>query len=1037
MVKRVMSWKRKGITKKFGLIFILLLGMLLLRMLSGYFSFEYINSQRDSIQTSSRIAQLVMEMDRSLELARRLHGNFFMYYDRMGLQKAHEQYAQSSIREIAQVIIRSKQLKKLLFNSDHHRLGDIEQADVNLYLAFAKRFADTSIEAVELISQRAGPNTGIEAQLLAATATTFMLLQDRPGLLLLFFDARSFLKDYLLHQQRFQMQSSINILDKILTQVSQNPSIKKIDAQQLTDSITAIQRLGLTLANIDQDIRGKFRDFQLQAETVAPISNKLIRITQKDTAVAERGIERAMKISRLIMMISTLLTALILFYIARLVHTSITRNIMELTKTALAHSEGRLDVRARVTDPDEIGQLATIYNNMAERLSDMICNLEEKVATRTAELSLSEERFRHLVNDLPQIAVQGFDAEGIIIYWNKASEALYGYSEEDALGKDFIELIFLLHERNETRVEIQSWLHEDTMVPAAEKTLQQRDGKEVSVFISYATQINSLGEKMMYCVGVDLAELKHAQEWAEVNVSLYRQLFDHSSSGVIVYKAVDEGSNFVIMDINHASEQIEQIKREDVIGHSVTEIFPGITEMGLLETFQSVWKTGTPEHLQAAIYLDSRIRGWRENRVYKLPSGEIVAVYNDVTAQMNAEEEKRAMELRLQRARKMETIGLMAGGIAHDLNNILSAIVGYPDLLLLQLSRDSELRKPLGAIKSAGERAATIVEDLLTVARGVASAKNSAHLNTLIEEYLESPEFCQLQEIYPYIRFERDFSRDIPAILCSPVHVKKCIMNLATNGAEAIETTGSVRFATRSCTPDADWLNSHGLENTTYIVLSISDNGTGIPEKDLKHIFEPFYTKKVMGKRSGTGLGLSVVWNTMKEHGGAVFVSSDASGTVFELYFPIANELQDSSVVTTDQTKLQGNGEKILVVDDEPQQRDLATKMLEHFGYTVTSRSSGEEAINYLQDNHADVILLDMIMDPGINGRETYRLIKDMKPEQKAIIASGFSENIDVKEAILMGAGKYLKKPYTMVELAKAVQQELQSGKSDLPPSLT
>ena len=904
-----MSWKRIGITKKFRLIFILLLGVVLLRTFVGYISFQYISSQRDSIQTSSRIGQLVMEMDRSLELARRLHGNFFMYYDRIGLRKAHEQYAQPSIREIAQVITRSKQLKKLLFNADHQRIGDIEQVDINLYLAFAKRFADTSIEAVELISLRAAPHEGIDAQLLDASSTVYTLLQHRPELQLIFFDARSHLKDYLLHRQRFQMQSSLNTLDKILDRIPQNPSLNKKQDQLLEDNIATIKRLGLTLATIDQDLRGKFRDFQLQAETVTPISNKLIRITQKDIAAAEQGIVQAMTITRVTMIISTLFTMLILLYIARLVHMSITLNVMELTKTATAHSQGKLEVRARVTDHDEIGQLATIYNSMAEKLRDMINNLEEKVATRTSELSLSEERFRHLVNDLPQITVQGFDTNGEVFYWNKASEALYGYSQKDALGNDFTELIIPSLKRNEARLQIHSWLHEETMIQATENTFQHRDGSKVDVYVSYAMQNNSLGEKKMYCVGIDLAELKHAQERAKVNVSLYRQLFDHSSSGVIVYNAIDGGRNFVIMDVNHASEQIDQIKREDVVGQLVTEIFPGVVEMGLLQTFRSVWEKGEPEHLQASVYFDSRIRGWRENRVYKLPSGEIVAVYDDVTSQMTAEEEKHAMEMLLQRAQKMETIGLLAGGIAHDLNNILSAIVGYPDLLLSQLSPENELRKPLGAIKSAGERAAAIVEDLLTVARGVASAKNSAHLNALIGEYFESPEFFQLQNTYPDIHFECDLNQDIATILCSPIHVKKCIMNLATNGAEAIETTGSVLFRTRSCSPDLDWLNRHGLENTTYVVLDIQDNGTGIAEGDLKHIFEPFYTKKVMGKRSGTGLGLSVVWNTMKEHDGAVFVSSDARGTLFELYFPIAKEFEDSENVTIDYTNLQGNGE--------------------------------------------------------------------------------------------------------------------------------
>ena len=1026
MPKRVMSWKKKGITRKFGLIFILLLGLVLLRAVIGYLSFHHINTLRDTIQKNNRIGQLTMEMDRGLELARRLHGNFFMYFDRIGLQEAHEQYAQPSIREIAQVITRSKQLKKLLFDSDHNPIDDIEEADVNLYLAFAKRFADTSIESVELISRRAAPETGIEAQLLIAVSIIDTLLQHRPTLQLLFFDARSHLKDYLLHRQRFYIQSSINRFDKILTQVRQKETTDKREDQYLVDHIEAVQRLSLSLADIDQDIRGKFRDFQLQAEAIAPVSDKLIQNTLKEIDAAEQSIEQAMEISWLIMVASTLVTVLILLYIARLVYTSITRNVMELTRTASAHSAGRLDVRAQVTNHDEIGQLAITYNNMAERLSDLINNLEEKVATRTAELSLSEERFRNLVNDLPQIAVQGFDTKGVLTYWNKASEALYGYSEKEALGKNFIELLFPYLKRDEIWLRIQSWLNKESMIPAAENTLLHRDGKEVSVFISYAMQINSLGNKKMYCVAIDLAELKQAQEQAKVNVSFYRQLFDHSSSGVIVYKAIDEGNNFVIIDMNRASEQIERLKREDAVGRLVTEIFPGITEMGIIETFRSVWLTDTPEHVQPTFYSDSRIRGWRECRVYKLPTGEIVAVYEDVTAQMIAEDEKHAMETRLQRAQKMESIGLMAGGIAHDLNNILSAIIGYPELLLSRLSPENELRKPLGVIKSAGERAAAIVEDLLTVARGVASAKNSAYLNTLVEEYLESPEFYQLQENYPNIRFELDFDKGTPAILCSSVHVKKCIMNLATNGAEAIETTGSVMFTTRSSTPDEYLANRYGLKKITYAVLSVFDNGTGIPKKDIEHIFEPFYTKKVMGKRSGTGLGLSVVWNTMKEHEGAVIVSSDDRGTLFELYFPATEEFQHSQNPTPDYADLKGNGEAILVVDDEAQQRDLAKEMLEHFGYTVTSKASGEDAITYLQNNHADVILLDMIMDPGINGYETYRLIKEIKPEQKAIIASGFSENIDVKETLLMGAGKYIKKPYAMLELAQVVQQELQ-----------
>ncbi len=246
-------------------------------------------------------------------------------------------------------------------------------------------------------------------------------------------------------------------------------------------------------------------------------------------------------------------------------------------------------------------------------------------------------------------------------------------------------------------------------------------------------------------------------------------------------------------------------------------------------------------------------------------------------------------------------------------------------------------------------------------------------------------------------------------------------MNLITNAAEAIDQSGSITVETTSFLSDLQWSEEHELEARTYIILTIKDTGTGISEKDLEHIFEPFYTKKEMG-RSGTGLGLAVVWNTMEDHGGKVFVNSSKQGTRFQLYFPANNDPPPSQIHNRQQDEVMGNNEHILVVDDDPTLRDLASKMLKNLGYNVDSVCSGESAVHYLKDTPVDIVILDMLMDPGINGRQTYQEILKLYPTQKALIVSGFSESADVKATLKLGAGGFIKKPYSMSELGQAVK---------------
>ncbi|MFP7753238.1 response regulator [Thermodesulfobacteriota bacterium B35] len=384
--------------------------------------------------------------------------------------------------------------------------------------------------------------------------------------------------------------------------------------------------------------------------------------------------------------------------------------------------------------------------------------------------------------------------------------------------------------------------------------------------------------------------------------------------------------------------------------------------------------------------------------------------------------ERQALEEQLRRDQKMKAIGAMAGGVAHDLNNILSGVINYPELILMQLDGDSAIRSYVEAIRSSGMRAAEVVADLLTVARGVAAGRTVASLNELVREHLESPECARLRSLYPEVTIATDLDQETANIFCSTIHVKKCLMNLLLNGAEAIDGTGRITISTRNRKQD----------NTSWSVLRVQDTGSGISPEDMEHIFEPFYTRKVMG-RSGTGLGLSVVWNTMQDHGGEVRVKSDTSGSRFDLWFPSTDRKAETDPAETVLARVRGKGESILIIDDEMLQQDIALQLLGSLGYRVVMASSGEEALRYLEKHRVDLLIIDMLMPPGMNGYETYRKVLEIHPGQKAIIASGFSKTRDVLATLELGAGAFIRKPYTMEQLAETVYKVLY--KDTAPPS--
>ncbi len=402
-----------------------------------------------------------------------------------------------------------------------------------------------------------------------------------------------------------------------------------------------------------------------------------------------------------------------------------------------------------------------------------------------------------------------------------------------------------------------------------------------------------------------------------------------------------------------------------------------------------------------------------------------IVVFNDITDRKTSEDQKKDLQRKLDRAEKMESLGILAGGVAHDLNNMLGPIVGFSELILIQATDNENVTKKVTRIAKSAQDAADVIQDLLTLARRGRYEMIPTDLNEIINDYLESPGFEKLTNDNPGIQLILELDKSIGQLMGSSAHLSKVIMNLIVNAYDAMQDSGKLSISTYN--QHLEKLpNGHELKNKNgeYIVFSVSDTGKGIDPEHKDKIFEPYYSKKKMGNSSGSGLGLSVVYGVLKDHNGYYdIISSPDEGTTFQLFFPVtvgAKTIEKE----IDRGELKGT-ESVLVVDDNDDQRDVAVELLNSLGYSVKSVSSGEKAIEYFKNNTADIVLLDMIMQPGIDGLDTYKEIIKLHSEQKAIVASGFSSTKRVEEMQKLGAGPYIKKPFTLNQLGKAIRDEL------------
>ncbi len=637
------------------------------------------------------------------------------------------------------------------------------------------------------------------------------------------------------------------------------------------------------------------------------------------------------------------------------------------------------------------------------------------------ELEVEKAYLEQLFESAPEaIVVVGND--GLVIRFNSEFTRMFGYTTSESRGKSIDNLIapdHLIDEASSITRQVKSG---ETC--SIETQRQRKDGSYVEVSI-LATPIRVQGGQVaIYAIYRDITDRKHAEKQLKQSEEKYRTLFETIHDGIIITDLKED-----IIFVNPAACDIFGYSCEELMAKNLHQlVIDEDIEKLKLETERRKEKKSSRYEL-SVIKGDGKIRNILISATPYVDDFDdvngSVCILSDITHIRNSERERQALREKLTNAQRMESLGVLAGGVAHDLNNILGPLVAYPEMIKMELPWDSPILEKVVKIQRSARRAADIVQDLLTMARRGRYEMKNIDINNIIESYLKSPDFMNLKTNQPKVIVKPQLDKTITDIYGSASHLSKVIMNLVINAYDAMPQEGTLTIKTESRYTEKLIGGYSNIDGGNYVILTVSDSGIGIDKEDQKHIFEPFYSKKKLG-RSGSGLGLAIVYGVVKDHNGYIDIKSELNkGTEAYVYLPVIDSTLDNE---GDEEIIDIRGdEQILVVDDIPEQRDLAATVLSSLGYIVETVSSGEEAVEYLKSKSSDIVILDMIMDSGIDGLDTYRKIIEIHPGQRAIIVSGYSETDRVKEAQRLGAGRYVRKPYTMQMLGKAIREVLSS----------
>ncbi len=509
----------------------------------------------------------------------------------------------------------------------------------------------------------------------------------------------------------------------------------------------------------------------------------------------------------------------------------------------------------------------------------------------------------------------------------------------------------------------------------------------------------------------------------EINKNLekkenYRILFEAAPDGVEV---LDVRGN--IVDCNKTDQLLLGYSHAEIIGNHTTAFFSEASRPFFEKKSQTLRDTGYVEGEVELVHSDgSIISVWRKEKAIYDENGSLVGsvIYNrDISLRKHAEEEKRKLEAQLQRAQKMEAIGTLAGGIAHNFNNLLMGIMGKTSLMLLETDSTHPNYERLKGIGKSIRSGSNLTRQLLGYARKGGYEIRPISLNQLVKDTSNTFGITKKE-----IRVHQELAKDLFGIKADRGQIEQILMNLYVNASDAMIRGGDLFLRTANLTHEDMKGKPYKPKPGNYVLLTVRDTGVGMDRKTLERIFDPFFTTKGLAK--GTGLGLASVYGIIKAHGGYIDVESKKEhGTNFSIYLPASSEKAPIKEKELPQKLLKGK-ETILLVDDEDMVLDVGEEMLDALGYKVLLAKSGKEAIELYNKNldNIDMVLLDMVM-PDMGGGETYGRMKDINPDIKVLLSSGYNIDGQATEILKRGCDAFIQKPFDMQELSQKIRKIL------------
>ncbi len=784
-------WKNLGITRKFSIIFIAMLCFILL-LCSLSYGLLFIAHRRTiaDIEMSFNIRNLVLEMDREIEKARRIKHEFSLACLETGTLDQKADFAGRVCAQLEKTSEQSDMLKRLISRSNVSEALKKSDININLYYSIANRCHAVFEELAEAARKLADEKSGLQNRLLdiAAALRSQMEKVDNLKIINQFNEMELNVKHYLLTRRRPLMQSALNNAFYLNKSLQASLFLNDNQKAEILKTVANYVSVAGAIPELDVIIRTKSNDFDLNAETLEPVSIELFELAKKEVTRSRARHESIERIIGIVLVLAALFGFLMIGFLAWIIQTTITRNIVRLTRVASEIQAGNLDIQDRVENQDELGRLSECFNEMTLRLKALINGLETQVEIRTKELTAA-------------------------------------------------------------------------------------------------------------------------------NVSLKKEM--------------------------------------------------------------------------------------EERRI--------------------AEKANLKLESELRQAHKMEAIGILAGGVAHDFNNILGIIIGNCELAMDDVPEWNPARLNLEEIITAGMRARDIVKQLLIFSRKTEQEKQVILLQPLIKETI-----ALLRATIPAtIEIKQDIGESLGSVKADPSQIHQVIINLCNNAAHAMEENGGVLeiTAVETYLDEVSNIRFEDLKPGRYVKLTISDTGCGIDSTIIDQIFDPYFTTKEVGK--GTGMGLSIVHGIVKRHKGSISVYSEpGKGAMFKILLPVVNE--KPSGAAEDFRIVPGGRETILFVDDEESIVRAGRSVLERLGYQVDIQTDPEAALEAvrLRPKKYDLIITDMTM-PKMTGDILAQRIFTFLPNTPVILCTGFSSKIDKERALGIGIRDYVEKPLNRYELAITVRKVL------------